>query len=338
MRTISILVTFSLLLGACSKENLYDGDHFFVKSEGAQMPVIIKGNIESGVVVLFLHGGPGGNASTASFLPVFKELEDNYALAYWDQRASGLSQGNPSKESFTVEQFVNDLDLVVDAINARHDNPKIVLYGLSWGGALGAAYLSTGSLQDKITGFICMDSGHNLLEGLPKSVDWTEVFAQNKINAGDSVQFWTEVRDWCAADPDMTVPDNFFTYQDYLRETDAFRYDKDAEIENAQIGGAEVMNSYMSLSVFFNGRYLAQNFNILELNLSPQMGLITVPSSVFWGRHDGINTIEMGFDAFNSLGSANKEMVIFENSAHEAYVEEQNKFQSEFRRFINSII
>lgn len=32
------------------------------------------------------------------------------------------------------------------------------------------AYLSAGNNQDKVAGFINMDSGHNLLDGLPESV------------------------------------------------------------------------------------------------------------------------------------------------------------------------
>ena len=88
---VFVLLT-SILFSSCEKESFYDGDHFFVKNDGAEMPVYIKGNIESKVFILFVHGGPGGNASLSSFLPVAKELENDYAFAYWDQRASGLSQ------------------------------------------------------------------------------------------------------------------------------------------------------------------------------------------------------------------------------------------------------
>ena len=78
----------------------------------------------------------------------------------------------------------------------------------------------------------------------------------------------------------------------------------------------------------------------MELNLSPQMANIKIPTMVIWGRHDGVNTIEMGFDAFNSIGGpefTNKEMVILENSAHEGYIEEQELFMSSFRRFVDRL-
>lgn len=332
---VTLLVAVSL--GSCKKENKAElDDHFFVKNDDATMPVVVRGNLESEVVVIFLHGGPGGNASTVTFLPVFQELENDYAIAYWDQRASGLAQGNPDKSTFTVEQFVEDLDMVVDAISVRYDNPKIFLFGHSWGGALGGAYLSTGSLQDKISGFICMDSGHNLEMGLPLSVDWTENYADSLITLGTDVDYWTEVRDWCQTEPDMTVPDNYFKYVPYLKSTAAYRTGN-VEVNTGSVGFNGIFNSFMGLSVFFNGAYVGSNFNILELNLSSQMNSINTPSVVMWGKHDGINTLEMGYDAYNSIGDAfftEKEMIVFENSAHEPMLEEEEKFKTEFRQFV----
>lgn len=70
------------------------------------------------------------------------------------------------------------------------------------------------------------------------------------------------------------------------------------------------------------------------------MAKIKIPSLVIWGRHDGVNTIEMGFDAFNSIGGpgfTDKEMVILENSAHLAHLEEQELFMQSFRNFVNGL-
>ena len=66
-----------------------------------------------------------------------------------------------------------------------------------------------------------MDSGHNLEVGLPLSVNWTENYADSLINMGMDVDYWTEVRNWCQTEPDMTIPDNYFTYVPYLKSTAA---------------------------------------------------------------------------------------------------------------------
>lgn len=333
-------IAFFIFLTACQKEGHYEGDHFFVKNAGAEMPVFVKGNIQSGTFIVFLHGGPGGNASLPSFMPVAKELEKNYAFAYWDQRGSGLSMGNPDASTFTVEQFVDDLDLVVETIKLRYNNPKIIFYGISWGGALGSAYLSTANYQEKIDGFICMDSGHNLVEGLPKSVVFVNNYAQQQINLGNDVDYWTEARNWCSTMPDMTIKENYFIYDAYLSKTNAYRKDPNQEVQGPQVGASGTLNSYLSLAIFFNGQYLVPNFNILKLNLSPEMAKIKIPTIVIWGRHDGVNTIDMGFDAYNSIGGPNfqdKEMVILENSAHEGYVEQQELFIQTFRKFVDGL-
>jgi len=342
MKNLAILISIPviILLSACEKEGFYNGDHFFVKNAGAEMPVYIKGNINSGVFILFVHGGPGGNASLSSFLPVSKELENDYAFAYWDQRGSGLSMGNPDPSTFTLDQFVDDLDLVIDAINLRHDNPEIVIFGPSWGGALGSAYLSREEYQDKVAGFINFCSGHNLLEGIPKSVIWVKNYAQTQIDAGNDVGYWTEARDWCATVPDMTVKENYFKYDAYLTKTNAYRKDPNQEVQGPEVGAMGTVNSYLSLAIFFNGQYLIPRFNILELNLSAEMAKIKTPTIVIWGRHDGVNTIEMGYDAFNSIGGPDfqeKEMVILENSAHQGYIEEQELFISTFRGFVDGL-
>ena len=64
-----------LLSGSCQKEEitLSDNakDHFFLKSDGAEMPVWVEGNTESKTLVIFLHGGPGGSSIGYNELGIF---------------------------------------------------------------------------------------------------------------------------------------------------------------------------------------------------------------------------------------------------------------------------
>lgn len=85
----------------------------------------------------------------------------------------------------------------------------------------------------------------------------------------------------------------------------------------------------MSLAAFLNPSHLISRFNILELNLTQQLKNIKTPTLVLWGRHDGINTIEMGMEAFESLGAEEKNMVIFENSGHQPFIDEPDAFTTE---------
>ena len=94
--------------------------------------------------------------------------------------------------------------------------------------------------------------------------------------------------------------------------------------------------SPMSFALFFNDANLGRQFNILELNLSPNMVDIVIPSLVLWGRHDGRNTAEMGRDAYDSLGTdpAHKSLIYFEKSAHQPFIEEPDRFVEEVIKFV----
>ncbi len=324
------LTIFSI---SCNKE-IYEHDHFFIKNNGATMSVIVKGNQKSSTFIVFLHGGPGGNAITASYLPAFKELEANHNIVYWDQRASGLSQGNPATSTFTLDQFKADLDLLIKTINVRYNNPSIYIFGHSWGGALGTAYLAEFKDYNNIKGFINMDSGHNLEMGLPSSVLWVKNYAQKMINENNDTEYWKQVFNWCNATPDMKIPENYFKYVEYLKKTNAYTKDLNKNYDRGNVKLIDILNSYFSLSIFFNGPYLYENFNILELNLSTEVSKINTPTLVLWGKHDGVNLLEFGQAFYDSLTVNNKNMVILENSAHEGYIEEKELFVQNIENFI----
>lgn len=78
-------------------------------------------------------------------------------------------------------------------------------------------------------------------------------YAQQQIDQGNEVDYWTEARDWCATVPDMTIKENYFKYDGYLSNTNAYRKDPNQNVQGPEVGAMGTMNSYLSLSVFFNG-------------------------------------------------------------------------------------
>lgn len=92
-----------------------------------------------GPTLLILHGGPGAS-ETLLFRHFNQELEMRFRVAYWDQRGAGRSydRANPPP-NMTVEQFLRDLDVVVQHLRAAFGQP-VILLGHSWGSALGLLY------------------------------------------------------------------------------------------------------------------------------------------------------------------------------------------------------
>jgi len=139
------IIVFILFVYSC--DIIYqtkNDDFYYIRNNGADMPVWVCGNKDSNAFIIFLHGGPGGSAQAYHYLQAFNKFEENYACVYWDQRAAGASHGNSQIEDFTIEQFVNDTGKVVDSIRAKFKNPSIFLLGHSWGGCLGTAFLLDG--------------------------------------------------------------------------------------------------------------------------------------------------------------------------------------------------
>ena len=108
--------------------------------------------------MLLLHGGAWREAQGFNqLLDVFFSgpLEEDYALVYWDQRMSGSSTGTFPVEMLTMEQYVADLDALIELLKTRYGQDiGIFLMGHSWGGNLGSAYITTDDHADKLKGWI----------------------------------------------------------------------------------------------------------------------------------------------------------------------------------------
>ena len=92
----------------------------YVRNQGADMPVFIRGNGASEVFIIFLHGGPGGNSLKYSTGSYSKTLEDKYAMVYWDQRGQGNSHGHPENSEMSINLMVEDTYALVKSLKLRY--------------------------------------------------------------------------------------------------------------------------------------------------------------------------------------------------------------------------
>src|SRR3989441_12815869 len=81
-----------------------------------------------------VHGGPG--ASHDYFLPYLLPLARRHKLIFIDERGSGRSQKLEDPAGYTIENMVEDVESVRQALGLG----KINLLGHSYGGALAQAY------------------------------------------------------------------------------------------------------------------------------------------------------------------------------------------------------
>ena len=86
---------------------------------GLDQWVMIRGENIANPPLIFLHGGPGFSEMRL-FRHFNAPLEKSFTVVNWDQRGTGKSFDRKIlKSSMTVEQFITDLDELVDAVRKR---------------------------------------------------------------------------------------------------------------------------------------------------------------------------------------------------------------------------
>jgi proline iminopeptidase len=116
---------------AASASNVYPVQEGFVDANGVMIYYKMLGR---GAPLMIVHGGPG--ASHDYFLPYLLPLARHNKVVFIDERGSGRSQKLEDPSGYTVENMVEDVESVRQALGLG----KISLLGHSYGGALAQAY------------------------------------------------------------------------------------------------------------------------------------------------------------------------------------------------------
>lgn len=316
-----------------------EGEYLWIRREGADMPVMVRGNLDSGVFVIFNHGGPGSSAIFQASERFFAELERDYAVVLWDQRASGLAQGDARAESFTLDNFVADADLLVDVLEARYAPESIFMVGHSWGGTLAAAYVSDPERQARLRGWIEIDGGHDMPQMHAQSMAWVDAHAEAELTAGRDAELWTEAQAWIADAPAPATwgLEEYQAFRKYLVAAEPYWYDDEGV--DAPVG-ALIFASPVSFALLSNQGALLPNFNILAFDFStPEiMGQIELPTLLLWGADDGVSPPALGQDAFDAVATdpADKRLIVYPRSAHSPHFEETDAVVGDVREFIEA--
>ncbi len=107
-------------------------------------------------VIIFLHGGPGGDYR--GMLPLAEPwdteaLSEHYFLVFWDQRGSGLSQ-RVGKEQLNNDLYLADLD----SLGQRYSpNRPFYVIGISWGGMFATEYIN--QHPQRVAGAVLIEPG-----------------------------------------------------------------------------------------------------------------------------------------------------------------------------------
>jgi pimeloyl-ACP methyl ester carboxylesterase len=319
---IGILIVFTL--DSCQKEKITIAnnaqDQFFLKNDGAEMPVFVNGNTASGTFVIHLHGGPGGTAIPADEFNCYSIIEESAAVVYWEQRCAGSSQGN--YDELTVNKYITDLHKLISVMKYRYGSDiDIFLLGSSWGGALALFYLTTSDYQKNIKGCILSAALYNFPEVPNARLEMVKRYADQQISSGSKVSDWNEIitkmSENEASNGTEYMIHNGLGYMAEFLMTDV------DSVKPLNL----TLNDKLNYLLFSNSQYIASMFNefetdktiwdeLIQYDLTDKISNITIPMALYWGKYDFVSTDIMAESLFSLLEIPEKEIIFYQNSGH----------------------
>ena len=285
--------------------NTAEGHH--VDIGDTRLYVVERGE---GYPLLLVHGGPG--LDHHMFGDYLDPLTDQFRLILVDLRANGLSDSCPT-ETWTLQQMAKDLTLLASAMGLK----KYVVLGHSYGAFV--------ALQNAVD-FPGAASHTIVSSGLP-SAKYLEAVWKN-LEKFEPVELREQVtKSW---EREKVVQKREEVGQ-LLHDQFPFHFGNPldariAEFEKRTAGG---INSPEVLRFFANADYGG-------IEVEDRLSNVTQPVLVLAGRGDRTCVVE-GAQAM-ARGLPQAELVVFENSGHMTYVEENDKYVSAVRSFLNRYI
>lgn len=315
------------------------GDYWYFRTDGVDLPVRVEGNLDSGVILLLLHGGPGGSAVDYNYGLDTELLEAEFATAYFDQRTQGGTHGRYSADMLTIHQVATDTANLVDALRARYgDDTSVWLYGHSWGGMLGTATLL--DTDADVDGWIESAGSHDYPLNDRYTAEMYIARGTEEIEAGSEHSAeWREIVDFASSlDLDDISDDDSLQLNQYAFEAEG--YVDLAEGAWGQESGILValrnptVKATSAVSGLSGGSRL--NMDAQDTSYTPRLNEIDVPSLFIYGDSDFVCPQQLGLDAYEAASTDAKEFVVLEESGHSLMVNQPEAYADALITFVNA--
>jgi pimeloyl-ACP methyl ester carboxylesterase/membrane protease YdiL (CAAX protease family) len=303
----------------------------YVRLGGVDQWVLIRGARRTNPALVVLHGGPGFS-ETHFFRRFNAPLETSFTVVYWDQRGAGKSfdPGIP-KASMTVERFLADLDELIDHVRGRLDQPTVALFGHSWGSALGALYAAR--FPRKVSAYIgCEQVGDSVaaerasyafaLGEATRRHDEKALAALRAIGTPpySASSLMTE-RTWVQRlEGQMSVRTLWTLLRGFLACPEYSLRDLPALVRGFRF----------SLDAMYA--------EVSRLNLMTLVPALRVPTVFLLARRDRWIPPETSVAYIDALQAPSKQLVWFEASGHEPFVDEPARFNATMRDLVRPLI
>lgn len=254
-------------------------------------------SIGDGPPILMMHGGLG--LSHDYLRPYFDALAETHTVVYYDHFGNGRSARPDDYAQMTFDRLVSD----GAALMAHLGHETFTLIGHSYGGFVAQEFaaqrpglLDSLVLVDTLP---ALDSAPTVSGPDEQMAAFAKLFSQPMEDDDDWQSTWGEVIK--------------LYFKDYPDDTGA---DLDAR------------------TVYEHRAWNAAGALLGSFNMLDKLPDITVPTLAMGGRFDGITPPEPGVERIAQL-MPQASVVIFENSAHYPFIEEQEAFFATLSEWLN---
>lgn len=354
IKVFSIVILLLIIFYLTLVVSIWPENYFWVDRKDATMPVWVRGHIDSGVFIVFNHGGPGSSGTLESIIEVnpgngqldypspLRLFEDEYAMVYWDQRHSGMSKGSADPNDSRPEDFGEDLALVIDELKKRYDVQKLFLIGQSWGHTVATSYLTYVEQweenQANVDGYIIYKGVHSQDSVYQAAKPQILNYAEKEISEKRNVSYWQEVHDFYHNHATLTEASDFMIHDDYANRVMGVSITMFDRINSST--KASFCSPFNGLAFYFNNRATMRAEKFLSWVVSDNsfeqtINRIAIPTLIIYGGKDLIAPLEIGENIYNQIETEeqDKMLIVLENSRHGAENNDVEVFQKAIKGF-----
>jgi pimeloyl-ACP methyl ester carboxylesterase len=296
-----------------------------IKTVDTELYADIRGNDQDAPILLYLHGGPASPLGILTFMAYSgPQLEDHFVVVYLQQRGIMKSARVPDS-SHTVQNYVADVHYVVQYLKTRFAGRDINLFGHSWGGVLAYLYLleHEGNVERLVTACAPLDVESVMRARYKRTLKWAEETGNKDALSELSGLKVSEVDDDLESFGVMSKWSSV-AYGGMMREVSPQRINE--AIEDEHLIGKWLEESRPVGELMFD--------ELMNISLGGKVGQLHVPLLVVAGKDDVDSPWVALKESTSSYGGETKFM-LFENSHHLVFVDEEEKFVRSLVSFLS---
>ncbi|MFW9926954.1 MAG: alpha/beta fold hydrolase [Candidatus Thorarchaeota archaeon] len=290
--------------------------------------IFIRGMDQKNPVLVFIHGGPGEpSVGMSSSRRLDAELIKHFTVVHWDQRGAGKSYSSSIPvDSMTLDRLVEDCNELIDYLRNRFDTPKVFIVAHSSGTVIGIK--TAHRYPEKIHAYVGVAQIINDCEH--ETINYNFIVEEAKRLGNVKHQAAIEA----IGLPPYETPKKLWDKANYIVRYGGMIADFSIGKMIGLVLPYFTSPEYSLMEGFRTLMGKGRNFTtyalwkeLTEVNFTREIDSIKVPIFFFEGRHDMITPTAVVEDFFGQLNAEKgKRLVIFENSAHYAMLEEKEKY------------